>query len=61
MGFLGSITKAALGILEMPVAVAKDFVSLGGLLSDEPEAYSVQKLKEINKDYEKAKDSLEEI
>ena len=61
MGFLGSITKAVLGIAEMPVAVAKDFVSLGGVLSDEPEAYSVKKLKEIGKNYEKAKDSLDKI
>lgn len=59
MGFLGSLTKATLGIIEMPVAVAKDFVSLGGVLSDQKESYSAQKLKEIGKDYEKAKKSLD--
>lgn len=39
-GMLESITKAALAVVTVPVAVAADVVTLGGSLTDREEPYT---------------------
>jgi hypothetical protein len=60
MGFFGKLTKTLLTVVETPVAIVKDVVTLGGAIEDEDEPYTVQKLKEIGKNYEEMKESLDE-
>jgi hypothetical protein len=60
MGFLGSLTKLALDVIETPIAIVKDVATLGGTLTDEGEPYTAKKLRDIGNDYDKIKDSLDE-
>ena len=60
MGFFGSLLKTAMDIVETPVAIVKDVATMGGALTDQDEPYTIQKLKEAGKDWDKAKDSLDE-
>ena len=47
-GILGSLTKAVIGVVvETPVAVVSDFVTLGGSLNDKKEPYTATAVKRI--------------
>ena len=50
MSILGKIFEVTIDVIEIPVAVVKDVVTLGGVLEDEPEPYTVKKLKDVKKD-----------
>lgn len=39
-GILGSIAKAAVAVVEVPVAVVADVVTLGGALTDQDKPYT---------------------
>jgi hypothetical protein len=59
MGFFGSLLKTAMDIVETPVAIVKDVATMGGVLTDQDKPYTIQKLEEAGKDWDKAKDSLD--
>lgn len=44
----GSFIKAVANVAVTPIEVAKDVITLGGSLNDEPEPYTVQRLKKAN-------------
>lgn len=50
MGFLGSIFKIMADIVETPIAIVKDVVTMGGVLDDKKESYTAEKLKELKRD-----------
>lgn len=60
MGFFGSLTKMAMDIIETPIAVVKDVATMGGALTDQEKPYTAQQLENVQKDWDKAKESLDE-
>lgn len=60
MGFFSSLTKTVLDVVVLPVEIAKDVVTLGGACTDQHEPYTMQRLKQANKDMNKAIDALDE-
>ena len=56
-GMLESLTKAVVGVVvETPIAVVKDVVTMGGALTDEDEPYTAQSLKKVVKNVSDATD-----
>jgi hypothetical protein len=56
-GMLESLTKAVVGVVvETPIAVVKDVVTMGGALTDEDEPYTSQSLKKVVKNVSDATD-----
>lgn len=47
-GMLKSLTKAAIGVVvETPLAVGKDLITMGGALTDEDEPYTATAVKKV--------------
>ena len=53
-GMLESLTKAALGVVTVPVAVVADVVTLGGVLTDKPEPYTAEAVSDVVKNLKNA-------
>ena len=60
MGFLKNLIKTGIDIGTLPVSIAKDVVTLGGALSEEPETYTKGKAKKILDDFNEIRDSLDD-
>jgi tryptophan synthase alpha subunit len=63
MSFLGKLVKAGIDTIELPVAIVKDILTLGGTVNDGHyrngnRTYTIKKLKDIGEDIEEAKDEL---
>ena len=58
MGLFGKLVRTALDVVEIPVAITKDVVTLGGTLTDKSRPYTAKKLDEFGDDYEDFKDEL---
>ena len=53
----GDLLKAVVGVvIETPLAVATDFVTMGGALTDKDEPYTVTALKKVVKNVESSTD-----
>lgn len=61
MGLFGSLIKLTLDVIETPIAVVKDVATLGGSLTDQDLPYTVKKVKDIGKDFDKIKDEAEKL
>ena len=59
MGFFGSLGKLVMDVVETPIAITKDIVTLGGALT-ESDSYTVKKLEDISEDWEEMKDGLDD-
>ena len=56
-GMLGSLTKAVVGaVVETPVAVVADVVTLGGSLNDKKEPYTATAVKKVVDNVQQATD-----
>lgn len=54
-GLLSDLTKAVVGVVvETPIAVATDVVTIGGALTDKDEPYTVTALKRVAQNVENA-------
>ena len=53
-GMLESLTKAALGVVTVPVAVVADLVTLGGVLTDKSEPYTAEAVSDVVKNLKNA-------
>lgn len=53
-GMLESLTKAALGVVTVPVAVVADVVTLGGVLTDKSEPYTAEAVSDVVKNLKNA-------
>jgi len=58
MGFFGSLGKLVMDVVETPIAVIKDVATMGGTLTDQDKPYTAQQLEDIQKDWDKAKELL---
>ena len=58
MGFFGKIIKAGIDTVSLPVAIIKDVITMGSVLTDEKQLYTIRKLKDIGDDIQEAKDEL---
>jgi len=62
MGFftaLQKVAKATVDVVVTPVEVVKDIATMGGLLTDENEPYTVQRLKKAKENLEDSYDELD--
>jgi hypothetical protein len=56
-GLLEGLTKAVVGVVvETPIAVAADVITMGGALTDKKEPYTATALKGVMKNVENATD-----
>lgn len=56
-GMLGSLAKAAVGVvIETPLAIAADAITLGGAINDKREPYTATALKRVAENVENATD-----
>jgi hypothetical protein len=54
-GILGDLTKAVVGVVvETPIAIAADVVTMGGALTDKNEPYTATALKGVMQNVENA-------
>lgn len=59
LGFINKLVKAGMDLAETPVAVLKDVVTMGGALTDQDKPYTIQKLEDVGKDWDAAKEELD--
>jgi hypothetical protein len=59
MGIFGKLIKLTLDVVETPIAVVKDVVTLGGAINDKNQPYTLDKIEDIGSDYQKIKDELD--
>lgn len=52
MGIFGKIVATAINVATLPVALAKDVITLGGVSTDQRSPYTVQKLQQIKDEAE---------
>lgn len=50
MSIIGKLFGVVIDIVEIPIAIAKDIVTVGGTLTEEDKPYSMQKIKELKDD-----------
>lgn len=60
MGFLGSLVKATIDTVLVPVEIVKDVATMGGALTDEKEPYTLSRSKKVIEDVEQAGDKASE-
>ena len=53
-GMLESLTKAALGVVTVPIAVVADVVTLGGAVIDKDRPYTADAVSDVLKNLENA-------
>ena len=54
-GILGDLTKAVVGVvIETPIAIAADIVTMGGVMTDKDELYTATAIKGVMKNVEHA-------
>ncbi len=58
MGFLGKLTAVVIQTALTPVAVVKDVITMGGVLTDHPGTYTVKSLKDVADTLDDAIDDL---
>jgi hypothetical protein len=61
MSIFGKILKTGFDIVTTPIDVAKDVVSLGGVLDGHDESYTAKKLKRLQRDAEDMRDELDDL
>lgn len=54
VSFFGKLIKATVDTVLLPVEVVKDVITLGGVVNDEPEPYTLTGVKEVVKDLKEA-------
>lgn len=50
MSLFGAIVRTAVNVVTLPVAVAKDVLTLGGTVTEQTKPYTVQKLEQIKEE-----------
>lgn len=60
MGLLSALARTAFDVVTSPIEAVKDVATLGGLITDEREPYTVKRLKEIGDDLGDVRQSLDD-
>ena len=50
MSIFGSLLKTVIDTATLPIDIAKDVVTMGGVMTERQEPYTVSKLKKIDRD-----------
>lgn len=58
MSFLGKLASSVVGVVVSPIDVIKDVVTMGGVLSDKDEPYTVTRAKQIANDLTSLPDEI---
>lgn len=61
MGLFGSLLKTAIHVATSPVEVIKDAATMGGLLTDQDESYTVQRAKKLARDLRELDDEVDDL
>ncbi len=61
MGIFGKVLQGAIDTVTLPLDVAADVVTLGGVNTDQQEPYTVQKIKKLQEKGKEIYDELEEV
>ena len=54
MSLFGQLVRTVVNVATLPVAVAKDVLTLGGAATGEDKPYTVQKLEQLKREAERA-------
>jgi hypothetical protein len=52
MGLFSALTKIVIDVATLPIDIAKDALTLGGIATEQDKPYTLQKLDQIKKDSE---------
>ena len=61
MSLFGKLLKTTFDVVTLPVSIVKDVATMGGVLTDEDESYTSQKLDRLNDDLEDVRDEIDKI
>ena len=61
MGLFGKLLKTGFDVVTSPVEIVKDVATLGGLITDEREPYTVKRLKRLASDAEEVRDEVDDL
>ena len=61
MGLFGTLLRTTIHVVTLPVDVVKDVATMGGVLTDEREPYTVKKAKKIKEDVEDIEDDVDRL
>ena len=61
MGLLGSLLKTTIHIVTTPVEIAKDMVTMGGVLTDQDKPYTAQRAAKLKRDIEDVDDDVDSL
>jgi hypothetical protein len=59
MSIFKKLIKLTLDVVETPIAVVKDVVTLGGAINDKNQSYTSDKVEDITDDYQRLKNELD--
>lgn len=52
MSLFSALVKTVVNVATLPIAVAKDVITTGGVITDQEKPYTVQKVEQIKKESE---------
>jgi hypothetical protein len=61
MGLFKKLIKTGLNVITAPVDIVKDVATLGGLVTDQNELYTIQKAKKILKNTEEIQGEIDDL
>ena len=61
MGLLGSLLKTTIHVATTPLEVVKDVVTMGGVLTEQDEPYTVQRGKKLVDDMKEGEDEVDDL
>jgi len=61
MGLFGKLLKTGLDVVTSPIEVVKDAATMGGLLTDRDETYTMKRLKRLADDAEEVRDEVDDL
>lgn len=61
MDLLGKLVKTAIHTVTAPLEIVKDIATLGGVLTDEEESYTAQRIRKLAKDAEEIEDAVDDL
>jgi hypothetical protein len=61
MGLFGKLIKTGFDVVTAPVEVVKDGLTLGGLVTNTDEPYSVMRIKKLASDVEEVREEADDL
>ena len=61
MSILGSLLGTVVDVVTLPIEVVKDVATMGGVLTDKSQPYTVKKLKDLADDIEDVNDDVRKL